>query len=304
MDSIEHLNEIVREYFLNARSAAHALLEDLSSTEAQLKEGWQNLADAMHMLSFTSDKTALAALVEQAQQLDASHASAQAREELEAAIEFAQAVLEDPKSLDEQSIKEAADRLQAAIDAIEQTESLDCTLLQMLVDAVSGLDGSLYTPASWAPFEAALEEAGQVLANPENQQQVDAMVGTLHEAWLELRLKPSEALLKELAALQQELAEMAGQEAYSAMKSELIAMEQRIGAAIADENLDVFTAQTVKEEGEALIASARSAVKASAASAERTTAASVKTSAATSAAGWMTMLAAGLLGALKLRKKK
>ena len=101
------------------------------------------------------------------------------------------------KNASQEEVDEARDNLQAAINGLE--EAVDKTLLEAMVNKVSGLEEGKYVTSTWEAMVPVLQEAKDVLANEKaSQKEVDASLEALTKAYLELRLIPDKDLLSEL----------------------------------------------------------------------------------------------------------
>ena len=122
-----------------------------------------------------------------------------------------------PLSATEQpQIDAALAALNAAIDAL----GTDKTALRALYDEKAGLSEDDYTPASWAPFKAALDDARKILDDPAaTQKQIDDAEAALRNAANGLRRKPSKDALQRLY---DENLDKVSDEAYTAESRELL----------------------------------------------------------------------------------
>lgn len=198
----EHVHPAVWTNFESALAHAQQVLEDEESTQDDVNAAWTGLVQAIHMLSFTADKSGLQELVEQAEALDLSaYETDEAMEEFLAALEAARTVLGNENALDP-SIEEACVRLQNAMAALHPKAQLDTYLLEWVWNQVRDTDLSQYANEHGEAdaFRDALKHAEEVLADPVSQEQIDEALVRLNSTWMDLRLKPSEALLRELEA--------------------------------------------------------------------------------------------------------
>lgn len=197
----QHIHALAWQNFEQALSHAQTVLDDESASQKQTDEAWKALCKAIHMLSFTADKSGLADLIEQAQAIDLSqYEDDEAKAAFEAALEAALAVLNNETALDP-SIEEAfASLSEAMISLTPKAEAVDTALLAWLYGQVKDTDLNLYANVQEEldAFAAALKKAQAVLADPKSQQQADDALMELHTAWMQLRLKPSEELLRQL----------------------------------------------------------------------------------------------------------
>lgn len=197
----EHVNEIVKNFFETALTEAEAVAADEKATQADVDAAWVKLTDAIHYLSFTSDKGALSVLVSECEEI-ASNLDAYEgdKDEFNAALAQAKDVLASDTALDE-SIKAAYDRLSAAKDGLTPvTPEIDITVLETLVKESQKVEAELdkYIETGKTEFVAALRAAEAVLAAPTSQAQVDDAASVLHSALLNLRLKADESIVRDL----------------------------------------------------------------------------------------------------------
>ena len=251
-EDFENVNEVVLNYFNTALAEAIAVSEDAWASQEEVNEAWIKLSNAIQMLSFRSDKTRLNALIAEAEALSAENYPEALWTELQNALTAAKEVSESPTALDE-SITAAADALQTALDALYAYDELDLSVLEYLVEQVSMADHSKYLhDDNWTAFLAALSDANEVLALPEDQAAVNAAVVSLNGAWLNLRMKPDEALLAYLQDFS-ERAAVLSVELYSAPELQTIrSLKMRVDNALASRDLDQETAQALADEAKEL----------------------------------------------------
>lgn len=311
-DAMNHVNELVRAYFESSMQQANAVLENENASQQQVNEAWADLCKAIHMLGFTTDKSALAELTAKAQALDPAAFEEKGWQALQDAIIYAQSVLDDPAALDDVSIAKAIADLQAAIDAlVPVSEDLDTTLLALLVDECSKADLEAYLPDGQDAFVQALQYGKEVLAAPQSQSEIDEALSSLHTAWLNLRRKPDEALL---AALRSTLAKA---EAFDisvlSAESQKVFIDARTALknGLNNPGLDQNQAEGIAPHAKVLTdlmsqkTAQAPAASASAVVSQSSHSASVKTAAASHKMAYGLMMAAaafGLLAGLKRKK--
>ena len=197
-----NVNGIVKEFFEAALSEAQIVLNDETADQETVNAAWQKLTDAVHYLSFTSNKELLTSLIEKAEVMEAEldqYTGDTANFQL--ALDNAREVLNSETALDAR-IDETCRLLQAAMDGLTRKPAaeIDTHILELLVEYSTAAEADLdsYVEAGKAEFTAALEAARTVLEDPADQKSVDDAAAVLHEAYLNLRLKADEALLQEL----------------------------------------------------------------------------------------------------------
>lgn len=332
----EHLNALVAQNFETALSQAKAVNDDMDASQEEINEAWKNLVQAIQMLDFTSDFTELNALIERTKliSVDTLQEGAE-KEEFLAALDYAKTVAADPAALDDGSIQSAVNRLQAAMDALVYVE-FDDSMLRLLVKTIESLNLDDYIDSGKAELSAALEQAKAVLEHAQSQEEIDAAAADLHQAWLAMRLKPDEALLRALQDLEVQVVSLLECGEYPIWNDQLIVMKTALHTAVHNENLSVPEAEKLRDEAEALVKSVTEsekqkpavpeekpkteqeekpaaeprkdlAQKDSGASEKKAESvkASVKTASFTEAGFWLgTVLGAALLGVLSIRKQQ
>ena len=197
-EDLAHVHPLVVQEFKSALEEARNVMADASASQSQVNTSWRRLVQAVHMLDFTSDKSRLNALIAQAGEIEQNLAQyeAEGQEAFKAALDAAREVRDSDTALDE-SIQAACSALEEAMGALSRKE-VNTDLLAWLISSVENAEESSYTPQTWSRFAQTLTSAREVLNAPESQAQVDAMITELNDAWMQLRLKPSEDILKEM----------------------------------------------------------------------------------------------------------
>ncbi len=196
--ALEGVNALVASFFQQSLETAKAVLADPQADAGQVQQAWKDLVQAIHMLEFKSDFSRLDALMAQAQAIADADPDGAAAAGLSEALAQAKEVRESQTALNEQSIAAAEAALEEALAAYARLQQIDTSLLELLVQTVEETDLSRYTEEGQEALQAALENARDVLAQPENQEQVNEAASSLHSAWLALRLKADESLLAQL----------------------------------------------------------------------------------------------------------
>lgn len=203
--ALEGVNELVVNNFETALSTAKDVLGNDHATQEEINSAWMELCQAVQMLSFKTDKSELQALVAECEQIDLSEYREDGKEEFTAALNYAKEVLESDTALTDISIKEAVARLTNARNALVKLVSIDTSILAFLIETCDGLNLDQYMEAGKPDFAQALLAAKAVLESPESQVQVDDATRSLSNAYLNLRLKADEELIRQLADLAAEI---------------------------------------------------------------------------------------------------
>ena len=201
-DVIDSLVPSAKEFFENALAKAQEVYDDAAATEAEVKEAWSDLLDAMHLLEFEAgDKETLLPLINIAEQLKdmLDQFKPGTTEGFEEALDAAKDVYAEENPL-KADVDEAYDNLQAAIEKLEMCA--DMSELQSLVDEANGLDLNLYIDdEAMAAFKTVLAEAEELLLNADaGQADVDAKAEALTRAMAALRKIPNKDELNKLIA--------------------------------------------------------------------------------------------------------
>lgn len=149
-----------------------------------------------HQASFTvisaavTDKSALNALIAEAEALKAGDYTAESWKAFEAALASAKAVAAD-SAAGQSEVDKAKDKLQSAMNALEKAAA-DKTKLSIMASTAEKVSADLYTEASWTSLETALAAARQVLDNETaDQKTIDAALSALTGAMGKLQWKSS-----------------------------------------------------------------------------------------------------------------
>lgn len=303
------LNQLVAANFEKALQSAKDVLASETADQAAVNAAWTQLAYAIHLMDFRADKSALAALVEEAKAIDlGQYADGEAKDAFVTALENAKAVLESETALDA-SIEAACNALRAAMAALEPAGELDTRTLAWLIAQVEGADLSLYLDAGKEALNDALNAARAVLAAPESQNQIDAATDALSDAWLAMRLRPDESVLAALQSFVEEVSAL-DLSAYDAdVLAPYLALKADIEKGMQDASFDKNASEDLLSRVNALAPVSSLARKADTAGTAGSSAnaaasaASVKTSAGMHGLEW-TLLGAAALGALAMLKAR
>ena len=176
----------VAEKFQAAMDNAKAVLDNANATQAEVDAAFDQLVEAIHMLSFTrGDKTMLEMLITRADGMmeDADKYVTDTWQQLVDALDKAKDVYADENAMTG-DIQPVVDELLNAI--LAQRFKADKSILEDLIGQAEGMDLTGYTAESVAAFQKALSEAQAVLADEsltdKDQQTVDNAVAALSAA--------------------------------------------------------------------------------------------------------------------------
>lgn len=155
----------VEEALENAKAAAG----DPNATQEAVDEALAALEEAMKALVELADVTALVEAMEKAGALDASDYTPSTWAEVEKALAAAEEVLANLEATQEE-VDLATAALEVAMASL--VEAGDKTALQAAYDEYSVLVESVYTVESWTTFAMALDEAKDILDDPDATQDV------------------------------------------------------------------------------------------------------------------------------------
>lgn len=164
------------------------------------------------------------------------------------ALAHAKEISASDTALDE-SINEALGALQSAMDALNlKDDAYDLSLLIWLIAQTEEMNGDDYLEAGWNELQTVLEQAAAIQADPASQEEIDQACMDLNAAILNLRLKPSEELLRELSSFV-ETVKTLNLEVYSAdQRAALFSTAGRVQAALDGGDLDQDQAKQLAEE--------------------------------------------------------
>lgn len=314
-DGLQDVNELVIRNFETRLAQAQAVLENANASQNAVDEAWQNLSSAIHMLNMKTDKRELLALIAQAEALDLdAYADGAAKDSFLQALDYAKQTAASPTALSEISISQAVAGLRNAMDALEavQPADLDYTILDLVLEEAQKINLEDYLPLGQDLFEQKKAEALAVKEQAESQTEIDQAAAALHEAYLNLRLRPDESVLqalREFSALVKSLDAAMFTDSEYQLYAELA---RTIDAAIASGNLDRQESEVLKAKADTYTAAIEAVLKADStdavqtAGAKKTAASSVKT-AASFGTSWVACgvaAAAGMLWNMNRRKKK
>lgn len=259
-EGYENLTPSSRTALEEALASAKDVFGDEEASQEAVDEAYRALSEAIQKLNSQADKTELESLIESAEVLNPDEFldGDEVKAEFEAALAHARETAGNPDATDEE-VEEAKTRLEEAKAALEElgrkpAEVIDTTVLARLISLTETTDLSRYVADQTAEdFTAALVSARGVLAAPASQSQVDEAVELLSTKYLSLRLRADEALLKELAAMADQLEAM-NLEKGSAYREQADKLIQAIRSMNSNPQLAAKEdAEAVKRAGEKLI---------------------------------------------------
>lgn len=204
-EDFETLAPAVKNLIQKCYDDAMTIYDDVSSTDAQILETWEKLAEALQYAGFQADKGMLEALINECSALDLTPYTQESVEAFVKALEKAELVLQDDIALQER-INVTYDALLDAKNNLreEPTETVDKTALRTIMQAAQAAiaNEDLYKhDANWDALLLALENAKLVSEDVNAKQaEVNETTAALASAYTSIRLLPNEALLAELEA--------------------------------------------------------------------------------------------------------
>lgn len=202
---LTNVHETIVKLFDQRLDEAVIVYTDKKATKQMLMGAWSNLAEAMHYLSFTANKTNLQSLMGDCAALDLNlYVNDENMVEFKSAMSEAQTVLDDSNALDER-INKSFTRLSTAKDnLILKEDVVDVKLLTYMIekseDAMGRKEYYETMTENWKKFEKALTDAITARSNAESQASVNAAANALANAYTDIRLIANEDVLAELHA--------------------------------------------------------------------------------------------------------
>ena len=182
--------------FAEELADAKAVLADDDATQQAVNDAAAALESAMEALVERGDKTALEALIDEAEALKEADYTADTWAAFEEALNAAQEVAADADAL-QGEIDDAAEALESAMEAL--VERGDKTALEALIDEAEALKEADYTADTWAAFEEALNAAQEVAADADALQgEIDDAADALRAAMDALTANSDKSALEEL----------------------------------------------------------------------------------------------------------
>ena len=177
---------------------AQDVLADQKASQSEVDKVYIELVTAFLNLRFKPveevDKTALEALIKEAEGYDEEEYTPSTWNGLEEALDAAKEVMANENAT-EAEVEKAVNDLQEAINAL--TKKADKGFLEELIDEVEGYNEEDYTTGSWAGLQEALEAAKEVLANEEaTEKEVMDAYNNLIDAVENLILRADKTLLQ------------------------------------------------------------------------------------------------------------
>ncbi len=166
--------------FADALAKADEVLKDENATQTEVDEALEalqtargNLVEAGEESGSTVDKTELKNAIADAEALDPTEFTAESWSDVDAALQAAQDVMNDPDATKD-AVEKATVTLVTALADLEKVnktgDEADKSELLTAYTEGMGLDDSDYTSDSWQAFADALDAAQSVLTNPDATQ--------------------------------------------------------------------------------------------------------------------------------------
>lgn len=178
---------------------AKVVYEKEDATVSEVLTAWNNLARILQYLDFTADKAMLKDLIDECNAIDLNNYTVGV-EEFKAALKTAQETYDDESAL-QARIDATYGALSAAKDGLNVSEVNKAGLKQLIdiANATVELSANYKNDDNWTAFTTALAEATDVFnSTTATQSDVNTALITLATAYENIRLLPSEDLLKQL----------------------------------------------------------------------------------------------------------
>lgn len=196
---LDHLAVNVVMLIRTRLAEAKIVYNDVNVSNEACINAWLQLANALHYMDFVADKTDLKALIDLCEAIDLSEYTAGV-EEFEVALLAAKDVYANDNVLQD-TIQQAYQSLSTAKDGLSK-QTADKALLGNVITSIKTAikDGNKYNhDDAWDTFQQALMNAESIMMNENaSQEDVNKALHALTSAYLEIRLLPDEALLKQL----------------------------------------------------------------------------------------------------------
>lgn len=172
-----------------ALEAAVEVSDDPDATNAEILEAYTNLKDAVDSLE-ALDKDDLNAAIDGIGSLDENAYTSDSWADVEAALQAAEEVANDPDATVAE-IAKAIEDLEAAVEGLElKPAAANKTTLAAKINEAELLNEDDYTPATWANFEIALARAQSVNSDATaTQAEIDGATSALTRAIAALQHK-------------------------------------------------------------------------------------------------------------------
>lgn len=176
-EDLFHLNSVVKKELNLAMDSAKSILADPSAGQSEVDAAWRRLVAVIHMLNFTSDKTALNALIVQAGEIESrlDEYTEESRQTFIETLDHAREIAASDTALDE-SIEAARAALEEAMNGLHT--SANKTLLNAAIAYVEAIPEEELTNLNTVvrkELDSAMEEARSVSADSsDSQSEVDA----------------------------------------------------------------------------------------------------------------------------------
>lgn len=208
--ALDKVHETVVAYFHSV--LANAINVSLSNnvTQEQVDQAYEQLAYAIQLLDFKTDKSLLKQLIDECEDIDLNKYELTGQDEFKAALKNAKDVYDDLNALDEVSINKAIDELTIAKGKLV-LKQIDTSRLEYMIElakkVLSNADKYKQDQA-WDNFVEKLKEAQDILIKLDNQEAVDQATKALSDAYGNLRIKPDESLIEDLKKFLEETKEL------------------------------------------------------------------------------------------------
>lgn len=197
---LDHLAPNVAMLIRTRLAEAKAIYASVDVSNETCIEAWLNLANALHYMDFIADKSDLEMLIQVCETIDLSEYTS-GIVAFEEALTKAKEVYENDDVLQD-TINTAYQTLSKAKDGLVK-HTVNKTFLHIVVSSIKtsiGDENKYQQNEAWELFKHALTNAETVLMDDKAlQEDVDAALHALTNAYVDIRLLPDEELLKQLS---------------------------------------------------------------------------------------------------------
>ena len=256
-----HYTEESFDVLQSALESAKQVDENALASQEEVDQAVSSLKNAMDALvekEQSANKETLNALIQEAEQKDATIYTEESFAALQSALESAKQVSAST-TVSQEEVDQAADSLKKAMDAlVQKPNTVNKEILNALIQEAEQKDATIYTEESFAALQSALESAKQVSASTTaSQEEVDQAADLLKKAMDALVEKEQSVNKETLNALIQEAEQknptVYTEESFTALQSALQSAKQVSTSTTASQEEVDQAADLLKKAMDALV---------------------------------------------------